>query len=291
MLENNSLCISILIGDMRQVYMAQTLVELGYKVAYYGTHCYKKQLCDCTMVANLKALFAFSPIIITAIPFTKDGNTVFLMDSSMSLSFYKFFSHFTKDHFLVTGSLPDSVTSYCHENNIAFFDFMSSEVFAIETAVPTAEGAILEALRHSSLVLHQNNALVLGFGRCGKMLAAKLKGLDAHVSVCSNDLSEHAYISSYGYEPLTYCQLENSICHFSFLFNTVPALILTEPLLALLPQDAVIIDIASTPGGLDYEACKKLEINAHLCQGLPGKTAPKSAACLLVKELLKNIKS
>lgn len=288
--KSHSLRISIMIGDLRQVYMARMLVDLGYEVAYYGTQCCRKQLRDCTMVSSLKALFSFSPIIITAIPFTKDGDSVFLMDGSISLSFYNFFSHFTKKHFLVTGSLPDSITDYCKKNNIAFFDFMSSEVFAIETAVPTAEGAILEAIRHSSLVLHQNNALVLGFGRCGKMLASKLKGLDANVYVCSNDLCELAYISSYGYHSLTYPQLETCICNFQFLFNTVPALVLTKPLLSLLPQDAVIIDIASTPGGLDYEACKQLEINAHLCQGLPGKIAPKSAACLLVKELLKNIK-
>lgn len=291
MLESKSFCVSILVGDMRQVFMAETLVSLGYKVAYYGTQCYKKQLCNCTMVPNLKSLFSFSHTIITPVPFSKDGNNVFLMDTTISLSFYKFFSYFTNKHYLVTGSLPDAVVSYCKDNCIPFFDFMSSEEFAIGTAIPTAEGAILEALRHSSLVLHQNNALVLGFGRCGKVLASKLKGLDAHVSVCSNDLSEQAYISSYGYEALTYCDLKNYICNFQFIFNTVPALILMESLLTLLPSDVVIIDIASSPGGIDYEACKRLEINAHLCQGLPGKTAPKSAARLLIKELQKNINS
>jgi dipicolinate synthase subunit A len=39
----------------------------------------------------------------------------------------------------------------------------------------------------------------------------------------------------------------------------------------------VVIDIASAPGGVDFEAAKQLGIAAKLCPGLPGKYSPRSA--------------
>lgn len=41
---------------------------------------------------------------------------------------------------------------------------------------------------------------------------------------------------------------------------------------------ALIIDIASSPGGVDYDAAQRLGISALHCLGLPGKYAPASSA-------------
>ena len=62
------------------------------------------------------------------------------------------------------------------------------------------------------------------------------------------------------------------------IFSTVPARILGEDELKLLKKDVVIIDLASSPGSVDYDACIKFGVNAHLELGLPSKVAPKSAA-------------
>ena len=53
---------------------------------------------------------------------------------------------------------------------------------------------------------------------------------------------------------------------------------LEEGILGKLPQDALIIDIASGKGGVDYQAAERLGINALHCLGLPGKYAGKISA-------------
>lgn len=68
---------------------------------------------------------------------------------------------------------------------------------------------------------------------------------------------------------------------FSYIFNTVPAPVLGAQRLSYIRQDAVLIDIASAPGGIDYAYCAQKGMNAKLCGGLPAKYAPKSAAKLL----------
>lgn len=43
------------------------------------------------------------------------------------------------------------------------------------------------------------------------------------------------------------------------IFNTVPALVLDETVLKGLPQETLVIDLASRPGGTDFEAAKTPE--------------------------------
>ncbi|OJT71237.1 dihydrofolate reductase, partial [Clostridioides difficile] len=47
-------------------------------------------------------------------------------------------------------------------------------------------------------------------------------------------------------------------------------------------QEVTIIDIASSPGGVDYSVVKEAGINATLCLGLPGKYSPKTSGEILV---------
>ena len=71
--------------------------------------------------------------------------------------------------------------------------------------------------------------------------------------------------------------------------NTVPALVLTAPQLSKVKGESIIIDIASKPGGVDFEYCRKKNISAKLCLGLPGKYAPMSAAGILMEVIIKTI--
>lgn len=50
-------------------------------------------------------------------------------------------------------------------------------------------------------------------------------------------------------------------------------------------QEVTIIDIASSPGGVDYSVVKEVGINATLCLGLPGKYSPKTSGEILVNAI------
>ena len=51
-----------------------------------------------------------------------------------------------------------------------------------------------------------------------------------------------------------------------------------EALLKNTDRDTLIIDLASSPGGVDFEAARSLKIDAQRALSLPGKCAPKTAA-------------
>ena len=84
-----------------------------------------------------------------------------------------------------------------------------------------------------------------------------------------------------GIRAVHFSDLEEEVGHAEIIFNTVPHLILDRVMLERVAREAVIIDLASIPGGTDFEYAEMLGIKALLAPGLPGIVAPKSAGKML----------
>lgn len=55
------------------------------------------------------------------------------------------------------------------------------------------------------------------------------------------------------------------------IFNTVPVLLLSETVLKALPPETLVIDLASRPGGTDFDAAKRLGTRVVWALALPPK--------------------
>ena len=64
---------------------------------------------------------------------------------------------------------------------------------------------------------------------------------------------------------------------FDIIFNTVPAKIFSCVLLARIAGKALVIDLASGEGGVDFMSAERLGIETIHALSLPGKCAPKTA--------------
>lgn len=171
-------------------------------------------------------------------------------------------------------------------NEVHVVEYMKSNSVAYKNAIATAEGAISEAIRISDINLHGSRVLVTGYGRCGEILANKLRGLNCQVTVMDRKQEKRAKAQAYGFDTLDFDikQLTKKDSKtFGFVFNTVPKLVLDQSMLSCFSNDVCMIDIASKPGGIDYNYCKKNGINAVLLPGLPGKYAPKTSAEILLE--------
>ena len=97
-----------------------------------------------------------------------------------------------------------------------------------------------------------------------------------------------AMIEGHGYEPLPLDNLKEHIHEFDIIFNTIPSLILDDEILTKVKKDALIIDLASKPGGIDFEYANKNGYNVIHALGLPGKVAPVTSA-KYIKEIIDNL--
>lgn len=275
--------IGIFGGDKRQVYIALSLLNKGYKVYSYRLvdHIEHK---NHSLVNELNELMKKCRVLIGPIPLTKDLVTI--SSNGINDSSTKTIADFLdKDHMLIGGVIPPDIESLCQEKGVFCYDLMKSDKIAIMNAIATAEGTIMEAIRSSDRNLHQSNCLVLGYGRCGKVLAAKLKGLDAYVTVAARSEDDLAYAQAAGYSTVFLNNMKELLPSFHFIFNTIPSLILNQECLEAVSPDVVIIDIASAPGGVDFEYALNHGINAKLCLGIPGKVAPRTSADILLTEI------
>ena len=134
-------------------------------------------------------------------------------------------------------------------------------------------------------MVSHSRALILGYGRIGKMLAHKLCGLQAQIYISARRLEDLAWIEAFGYSSVSYGELDAQLDKFDVIFNTVPSLLLDEGRLGKIRQDCVIIDLASNPGGIDFSAAKNLSRNVIWALSLPGKYAPMSAGKILARIL------
>ena len=121
------------------------------------------------------------------------------------------------------------------------------------------------------------DCLVLGFGRIGKLLSCRLHGLGARVTATARKPEDLAWIRAYGYQALETGKLDGCLSGFGAVFNTVPSPVLTAPLLEQLPEDCLLMDLASVRG---IEAAEGGP-DVLWARSLPGRLSPRSAAAAI----------
>ena len=90
-------------------------------------------------------------------------------------------------------------------------------------------------------------------------------------------------------DAIDYDELPKRVGEFSLLINTVPSMIFSRKILCHAGKSATLIDLASQPGGVDFEAAKALGIQAIHALSLPGKYAPLTAARIIKDTVIEMI--
>lgn len=167
--------------------------------------------------------------------------------------------------------------------NIPLIEVANRNDVAILNSIPSAEGAIQMAMEATNITIHSSESFVLGIGRTGLTLVNLLKGMGANVTAVARKPEDLARAVEMGVTPVAFSQLKREIRKAEIVFNTVPSTVLSQDVLDLMRKDAAIIDLASIPGGTDFEHAQKIGLKAQLAPGLPGIVAPKTAGRMLAK--------
>lgn len=143
------------------------------------------------------------------------------------------------------------------EKGMNYLELARLDELAILNAIPTAEGAIKIAIEETDITLYASKILVYGLGKVGLTLAWRLKALGADTYGVTRNRAAIARGKDLGIKMLNYASLNKYLPDMDILFNTAPALLIDKEAIALLKEEAVIIDLASAPGGTDFSAARK----------------------------------
>ena len=276
--------ISIIGGDKRIAELTKIFLKnINNNITLYGMeNCeeleYLKNNTNIIEVENLKKAINNSEEIITSIPLSKDGEIVNTPYSSKTI-YVKDIFEISKNKKIITGNITEKIENNINYNNKnEIIDVLKLDELSILNAIPTAEGAIQIAMEKSNITIHKSNCLVMGFGRIGKILSKMLLGIGANVYCEARKTSDLAFIQALGYNAINIKDLEENLNKFDFIFNTIPFIILDEKYLKNVKKECLIIDLASKPGGVDFESAKKLGIEAEWALALPRKSCTKNCS-------------
>lgn len=271
----NTETVGILGGDKRMALLARQLSERGYAVLTWGLERF-----NAPKPSPLETAAAAERVILP-VPMAR-GELLY----GTELPLTELFALLENRRCVYAGGVKPPERERAEARGIALTDYLAREELAVRNAVPTAEGALELALRETAVTLHGAPCLVLGFGRIGKLLAHRLRGLGAEVAVAARRMDDLAWIDAFGYRGLRSDRLAGQLEPFRVVFNTVPHPLLTEELLRELPSDCVLIELASV-SGFDRAAAERLGLRVIPAPGLPGRVAPDTAAAAIRQTLEK----
>ena len=267
---------AVLGGDKRQLLLADLLEREGRTVFRWGF-----DRVEGVRETSLEEAVS-ADVVILPLPLSWDGSTLHLPLSAAQIALSDLWPLLdSRRQLLCGGNISRAVREQARRERLELTDYFGREEVQVGNAVPTAEGAIQAAMEATDRTLHGARALVIGYGRIGKVLAQDLRGLGAEVTACARKYRDLAWIAAQGFHALHTEGLPGKLGAFDVIFNTVPAVILDRARLAELKRGCVVVDVASDPGGVDFAAAEELGVPAVWARGLPGKVAPLTAAEIL----------
>lgn len=274
-------------GDARQLEVIRSLIEMDASVTIAGFDRLETSFPGVLRAEWGPELLRHADALVLPPVGTEDDGTISAIFTEQEMKL-------TDDDL---SALPESSKIYCgmakpylrrmaEKHRIGLVELFERDDVAIYNSIPTAEGAIMMAIQNTDITIHGSKCMVLGLGRTGFTLARTLQGLGASVKAGVRREESFARAYEMGFEPFYVADLARQTGNLDLLFNTIPHMIVTAQVIAGLPQRAVIIDLASKPGGVDFRFAEKRGIKALLAPGLPGIVAPKTAGRIIANGLI-----
>ena len=221
-----------------------------------------------------------SDAVILPIPLTRDGKALFAPHFSATVELGRLLGICAAANKPVfTGSAPEWVMQ--KYDNVT--DYGKSERFLRKNARLTAEGTLSQMIAKSDGTLYGSNILIVGGGRIARELYRLLKPFTDDITVAARRAEVRGSFESGGAKAIDTSDL--SLCGYGYVINTVPKMLIDEKALYTSASDAMLFDLATSPCGIDFEAAKRLGLNAYLLSGVPGKCSPSAAAKVIADEI------
>ena len=274
--------IVILGGDARQLEIISRLNELDATLDLVGFDQLDRYFAGVSKVDLEDIDFSTVDAIVLPVSGTNEVGVVETIFSDKTISITEEWLQKTPEHCVIYSGITtpylSEVAKKCNREVVRLFE---RDDVAIYNSIPTAEGTLMIVIQNTDITIHSSNVIILGLGRTGMTLARDFAALGANVKVGAREPETLARIKEMGMIPFHLKDLEEQISDVDVCINTIPARVLTGKVLSRVPSRALIVDIASKPGGTDFRYAEKRGIKALHVLGIPAMVAPKTAGQII----------
>ena len=281
---------SVIGGDLRLSNLAEMLAIDTNEVSVFGMEnaneiMENKDIIKCN---SIEEAVDKSEIIIGSIPFMKNNEEMYATFSDKNIKLDDLVKRKCKNKTFIAGSISSNAREKLEKSYGKVIDIMKEEELVVLNTIATAEGAIDVAIQNTDTTIHGSSVLVLGFGRVAKEVANKFHGLSAKVTCAARKNTDLAWIKAMGYKDVNINDLGEDLIKYDIIINTVPHMIIDKEEMQYMKKNVLLIDLASSPGGINTEDAQKMNLKFVWALALPGKIAPVTSA-EFIKQTIYNI--
>ncbi len=264
-------------GDTRRIFTAEYLRKNGAEVFFADSF------------ARLGELIKQADFVVLPLPVSRDGVHIH-SDPKNGLITLEEFVFLLKGGVTVFGGMMSRDFSEAVAAKGAVpCDYYEDEALAVLNSVSTAEGVIYEIIDNSKRNIHGASAAVFGYGRSASAVAKRLAALGAQVTALARSSAALARAEADGCRPVHISQARSVADELDFVVNTVPSPVIGADFISMLKKDCFIVEIASAPYGVDFDAAEKYGIRVIKAPSLPGRISPESAGEAVARTILKGV--
>ena len=266
----SSFTFAVIGGDRRSFYAAKRLGEYGFQTKLFGLKNEKTYRPSEEIEADA---------VLLPVPLSRDGIRLFAPESREDILISDVLASVSENALIFAGGV-----SRIEDKRIT--DYAKREDFALMNAVPTAEGALMLALQNGKITVCGMSVAVIGFGKVASAVAKLFSAVGADITVFARKEQARAEAHILGYTAKPISELSECAGLYSLIVNTVPAHIFDMNILLRIRKDALLMELASAPFGLNFEEAEALGVRTLLASGLPGKHFPQTAGYAVAETVL-----
>lgn len=257
-------------GDVRMDCAAEKLSEL-YETRWFG---------------EAPSSSGSFDVIVLPLPLTKNGTDIFAPMSESPLGFEIISGYAADNAVILAGGESPVLSGICAENGYRLENYFSRETLTLKNAALTAESACAMLSQSTSGALLNSTALITGYGRIARFLAARLKSNGCSVTVAARRGEQRAAAELDGFKAVTPDEMSRVLNTFDFIANTVPHTLFSEKDFSEMKGEGVFMELATLPEQPTRSYAEKYGIKYIYASGLPGKCSPKKAGEFIAEEII-----
>lgn len=274
--ELKGLTIAVLGGDGREVEILRQAIAAGARVRSHGCLPEAAEAMGCPQAGSPDEAVKGADVLVCPVPALSEEGHVYAPSAPAPFGLTReLLKALRPGALLIMGIASPALRDLCKELGVALREYEDDSELMILRSPAIAEGAIKLAIEHTEITIHRSRTMILGFGRVAMTLGHLLYGMRAHVHVAARNPVQLARALEMGLAAVPLDRLPDEIGKMDIVFNTIPARILEAPLLERVRPDALILDLAIPPGGVDFDAARRLGRRTIWGRGLGG-SAPKT---------------
>lgn len=264
--------VAVLGGDVREHYVVGAYRDLGCEVTTFGI----APGSDHGDLASADAATAVNDaeVVVCPVPGIGAGDVLYAPHAPTPIVMdEELLAHAAFGAVFFSGRATPTIEQAGVRNGVRFVHLYDDDVLQYEHALPTAEGAIARTVTSTVFTIAHSEILVSGYGRIGKILAERLRGMGARVTIAARGGDARALARGLGCRAIDLADLLAHVGDFDIIYNTAPALLFDESVLKRVPRTTFLLDLAAPPGGIDRDAAERLGVHHDWARGQAG-TAP-----------------